>query len=249
MNVIVCIKRVPDSESRIGIASDGISVDTASVKFVVNPYDEFAIEEALRLREAAGEGTVTVMTLGGEESKETLRTALAMGADRAVLLKGQPSIDGLGTAEKLAEALKGREFDLILFGKQAIDDDNLQVPAMVAELLGLPCANVVVELHVEGGTAKAEREVEGGHEILEFELPAVVAAQKGLNEPRYASLKGIMAAKKKPLEEVDVGDAASRLEVLQVTGPPERSAGEVVGEGADAVPELVRKLREEAKVL
>ncbi len=181
--------------------------------------------------------------------KETLRTALAMGADQAVLLKGRPSIDGLGTAEKLAEALKGREFDLILFGKQAIDDDNLQVPAMVAELLGLPCANVVVELQVEGGKAKAEREVEGGHEVLEFNLPAVVAAQKGLNEPRYASLKGIMAAKKKPLQEVDVGDAESRLEVLQVTGPPERSAGEVVGEGADAVPELVRKLREEAKVL
>ncbi len=249
MNIIVCIKRVPDSESRIGIASDGISVDTEGVKFVVNPYDEFAIEEALRLKEAAGEGNVTVMTLGGEESKETLRTALAMGADQAVLLKGRPSIDGLGTAEKLAEALKGREFDLILFGKQAIDDDNLQVPAMVAELLGLPCANVVVELQVEGGKAKAEREVEGGHEVLEFNLPAVVAAQKGLNEPRYASLKGIMAAKKKPLQEVDVGDAESRLEVLQVTGPPERSAGEVVGEGADAVPELVRKLREEAKVL
>jgi len=249
MNIIVCIKRVPDSESRIAIASDGISVDTEGVKFVVNPYDEYAIEEALRLKEAAGEGTVTVMTLGGEESKETLRTALAMGADQAVLLRGRPSIDGLGTAEKLAEALKGREFDLILFGKQAIDDDNLQVPAMVAELLGLPCANVVVELQVEGVKAKAEREVEGGHEVLEFNLPAVVAAQKGLNEPRYASLKGIMAAKKKPLEEVDVGDAESRLEVLQVTGPPERSAGEIVGQGADAVPELVRKLREEAKVL
>jgi electron transfer flavoprotein beta subunit len=249
MKIIVCIKRVPDSESRIGVASDGVSVDTEGVKFIVNPYDEYAIEEALRLKEAAGEGTVTVMTLGGDESKETLRTALAMGADQAVLLKGRPSVDGLGTAEKLAETLEAREFDLVMFGKQAIDDDNLQVPAMVAELLGLPCANVVVGLQIDGGKARAEREVEGGHEELEFDLPAVIAAQKGLNEPRYASLKGIMAAKKKPLEEVDVGDADSRVEVLRVEGPPERSAGEVVGEGAGAVPELVRKLREEAKVL
>jgi electron transfer flavoprotein beta subunit len=249
MNIIVCIKRVPDSEGRISVGSDGASVDTQGVKFVVNPYDEIAIEEALKLKEAAGTGSVTAMTLGGEESKETLRTALAMGVDQAVLLKGQPSVDGLGTAEKLAEAIGAREYDLVLFGKQAIDDDNLQVPAMVAELLGLPGATVVVSLSLDGRKVTAEREVEGGHEVFEFELPAVIAAQKGLNEPRYASLKGIMAAKKKPLEEVDVGDAESRLEVLQVMNPPERSAGEIVGEGADAVPELVRKLREEAKVL
>jgi electron transfer flavoprotein beta subunit len=249
LNIIVCIKRVPDTESRIGVAPDGVSVDTQGIKFVLNPYDEFAVEEALRLKEASGEGSVTVMTLGGEESKETLRTALAMGVDRAVLLKGRPSVDGLGTAEKLAEAIKGREYDLILFGKQAIDDDNVQVPAMVAELLGLPCANVVVDLKVEGRQVTAEREIEGGHEIVEFALPAVVSAQKGLNEPRYASLKGIMAAKKKPLEEIEVGEAESRLEILQAMSPPERSGGVIVGEGPDAVPELVRRLREEAKVL
>jgi electron transfer flavoprotein beta subunit len=249
MNILVCVKRVPDSEGRIGVAGDGTSVDTQGVKFVLNPYDEFAVEEALKLKEAAGTGSVTVMTLGGDESKETLRTALAMGADQAVLLKGKPSSDGLGTAEKLAEGIRGREFDLVLFGKQAIDDDNLQVPAMVAELLELPCATVVIELKVDGRKLTAEREIEGGHEIVEFDLPGVVAAQKGLNEPRYASLKGIMAAKKKPLEEIEVGDAESRLEILQVMNPPQRSAGEIVGEGADAVPELVRKLREEAKVL
>jgi electron transfer flavoprotein beta subunit len=249
MNIIVCIKRVPDSEGRIAVGGDGTSVDTQGVKFVLNPYDEFAVEEALKLKEAAGAGSVTVITLGGDDSKETLRTALAMGADQAILLKGKPSVDGLGTAEKLAEAIAGREYDMILFGKQAIDDDNLQVPAMVAELLGVPSATVVVSLSVDGKSARAEREVEGGHEIVEFDLPAIVAAQKGLNEPRYASLKGIMAAKKKPLEEVDMGDAESRLEVVQVMNPPERTAGEIVGEGADAVPELVRKLREEAKVL
>jgi electron transfer flavoprotein beta subunit len=249
MKTIVCVKRVPDSESRIAKSKDGHAVDTQGVKFVLNPYDEYAVEEALKLKEAAGDGSVTVMTLGGEESKETLRTALAMGADQAVLLKGRPSIDGLGTAEKLAEAIKGREYDLVLFGKQAIDDDNLQVPAMVAELLGLPCATVVIGLQVEGGVVKATREIEGGHEVVEFELPGVIAAQKGLNEPRYPSLKGIMQAKKKPLEEVDAGDAESRLEVIEVMNPPVRSAGQIVGEGADAVPELVRKLRDEAKVI
>jgi electron transfer flavoprotein beta subunit len=248
MNIIVCVKRVPDSESRIPIASDG-SIDTQGVKYVLNPYDEFAVEEALKLREAAGEGTVTVMTLGGDDSKETLRTALAMGADQGVLLKGEPSVDGLGTAEKLAEAIQGRQFELVLFGKQAIDDDSLQVPAMVAELLDIPCATVVVELKVEGGQVTAKREVEGGHEIYEFATPGVIAAQKGLNEPRYASLKGIMQAKKKPLEEVEAGDAESRIEVLSVMPPPGRSAGEIVGEGPDAVPELVRKLREEAKAI
>ncbi len=239
MKIIVCVKRVPDSESRIAKAKDGLSVDTQGVKFVLNPYDEYAVEEALKLKEAAGDGSVTVMTLGGEESKETLRTALAMGADDAVL----------GTAEKLAEAIKGREYDLVLFGKQAIDDDNLQVPAMVAQLLGLPCATVVTELKVDGGAVAATREVEGGHEIVEFELPGLIAAQKGLNEPRYPSLKGIMQAKKKPLEEVDAGDAESRLEIIEVMNPPVRSAGQIVGEGADAVPELVRKLRDEAKVI
>ena len=160
-----------------------------------------------------------------------------------------PSVDGLGTAEKLAEAIGGREYDLVLFGKQAIDDDNLQVPAMVAELLGIPSATVVVSLSVAGKNAKAEREVEGGHEIIEFGLPAVVAAQKGLNEPRYASLKGIMAAKKKPLdtttpEELGV-DVTPSIEVLSVEPPSEREAGIIV----ESVEELVDKLRNEAKVI
>lgn len=249
MNILVCVKRVPDSESRIVLGSGGRSIDPRGIKFVLNPYDEYAVEEALRLKEAAGAGSVTVMTLGGEESKETLRTALAMGADQAVLLKGQPSSDGLGTAEKLAAAIKERECDLVLFGKQAIDDDNLQVPGMVAELLALPSATVVVDLNVDGSRVIAKREVEGGHELVEFELPGVIAAQKGLNEPRYPSLKGIMAAKKKPLEEVDVGDAEARLEVIELMKPAERGGGEIVGEGPDAVPELVRRLREEAKAL
>jgi electron transfer flavoprotein beta subunit len=249
MEIIVCIKRVPDTATSIRIAADGLSIDTSGVKFILNPYDEFAIEEALRLKEETGSGTVTALTLGGRESEETLRTALAMGADQAVLLEGDPSLDGLGTARRLAEAIRERDADLILFGKQAIDDDNLQVPAMVAELLDLPCATVVVDLEVRDGKVIARREVEGGHETVEFELPGVVAAQKGLNDPRYASLKGIMQAKKKPLESVESGAADGRLELVELSKPSERTGGEIVGEGVDAVPELVRKLREEAKLI
>lgn len=249
MNLCVGVRRVPDTEARIKIAPDGKAIDASGVKFILNPYDEFAVEEALRLKESAGEGSVTALSLGGEESKETLRAALAMGADLAVLLKGSPSFDGLGTAEAIAGYLKDRSFDLIFFGKQAVDDDNLQVPAMVAELLELPCVTVVVELQREGDVWRAKREVEGGHEVVEFTAPAVIAVQKGLNEPRYASLKGIMAAKKKPLEEVDVVDVASRVILQRLGPPPERTGGEIVGEGPEAVPELLRRLREEAKVL
>ncbi len=248
MNTIVCIKRVPDSATRVKIAGDGKSLDPAGVKYVMNPYDEFALEEALRHREAAGEGTVTVITLGPSEAVETLRQALAMGADEAVLLKSEGSHDGRVVAHALADEIRGRPHDLVLFGKQAIDDDNMQVPGMVAELLELPCATVVVQLEIADGRATARREVEGGHEVLEFPLPAVVSAQKGLNEPRYASLKGIMAAKKKPLEEKEVTLAEATVELVSLEEPPAPAAGRIVGEGPDAVPELVRLLREEAGV-
>ncbi len=249
MNTIVCIKRVPDSASRVRIAPDGKSLDPGGVKFVLNPYDEFALEEAIRLKESAGEGTVTALTLGPAEAAETLRTALAMGADEAVLLESDGSHDGLAVARALADEVGGRGFDLLLFGKQEIDDDNMQVPQLVAEILELPCVTVVVELEIDGARAVAHREVEGGHEVVEFPLPAVVAAQKGLNEPRYPNLKGIMAAKRKPLEQKQVALAPPKLELVSLEEPPAAQAGQIVGEGPDAVPELVRKLREEAKVL
>jgi electron transfer flavoprotein beta subunit len=249
MNSIVCIKRVPDSEARIRFAADGRSIDPSGVKFDLNEYDKYAIEEAIRHREAAGEGQVTVITVGGNEARETLRQALAMGADEAVLLRAEVSLDGLPTARALADEIQGRPFDLLLFGKQAIDDDGMQVPAMVSELLGVPCATVVVSLEIENGRAMARREIEGGHEVVEFELPGVVAAQKGLNEPRYPSLKGIMAAKKKPLEEKDVALAEAGLELVGLSGPPARPEPQIVGMGSEAVPELVRRLRQEVKVL
>jgi electron transfer flavoprotein beta subunit len=249
MNSIVCIKRVPDSEARIRVTPDGRSIEPSGVKFDMNEYDKYAIEEAIQRREAAGEGLVTVITVGGDDSRETLRQALAMGADEAVLLRADPSLDGLPVARALADEIRSRSFDLLLFGKQAIDDDGMQVPAIVAEILDLPCATVVVSLDIENGRATARREIEGGHEVVEFDLPGVVAAQKGLNEPRYPSLKGIMAAKKKPLEEKDVELVAGGLELIELTGPPARPEPQIVGDGADAVPELVRRLRQEVKVI
>jgi electron transfer flavoprotein beta subunit len=249
MNSIVCIKRVPDSEARIRVTPDGRSIEPSGVKFDMNEYDKYAIEEAIQRREAAGEGLVTVITVGGDDSRETLRQALAMGADEAVLLRADPSLDGLPVARALADEIRSRSFDLLLFGKQAIDDDGMQVPAIVAEILDLPCATVVVSLDIENGRATARREIEGGHEVVEFDLPGVVAAQKGLNEPRNPSLKGIMAAKKKPLEEKDVELVAGGLELIELTGPPARPEPQIVGDGADAVPELVRRLRQEVKVI
>lgn len=249
MNTIVCIKRVPDTETRIRIAEDGTSIDRSGVKYVVSPYDEFAVEAGLRLKEASGEGSVTVLTVGEAAAAEQLRAALAMGADGAVLLSGEDTMDGLATARALASELRDREADLILFGMKAVDDDQQQVGPMVAELLGLPCVTVVAEMEVEGGKVVCHREVEGGLEVAESPLPAVVTITKGEYEPRYASLKGIMAAKRKPLEEkeAEAGDAGIR--VKELTYPAERPAGRIVGEGVEAVPELVRLLREEAKVL
>ncbi|MEN8145840.1 MAG: electron transfer flavoprotein subunit beta/FixA family protein, partial [Gemmatimonadota bacterium] len=246
MRSIVCIKRVPDSETRVRIGPSGDCLDTSGVKYVLNPYDEYAIEEALQRKEQAGEGFVTVMTVGSAQSAETLRSAIALGADEAVLLEAEESTDGLAVAHAGVEEIRGRAFDLLLFGKQAIDDDNMQVPQMVAELLELPCVTVVVDLSIDGSRATARREVEGGHEVVEFSLPAVLSAQKGLNTPRRPNLKGIMAAKKKPLEQKTVDLQASGLELVALSEPPPRAAAKIVGEGPDAVSELIRLLQQEA---
>lgn len=250
MKIAVCIKRVADSETRVKIGADGKRLDEAGVKFGLNPYDEFAVEEALRRKEQAGTGEVVAFSLGPAAAQETIRTALAMGADRGVLLQSDAvPADGFETAKALAAELKDGGWDLILFGKMAIDDYNHQVGPMVAELLGLPCVTSVAHLEIDGAKGVAEREIEGGIEVVEFPLPAVLTADKGLNEPRYPALKGIMAAKKKPLETRPVQVGAGAIEVVALTLPPDRKEGKIVGEGVAAVPELVRLLREEAKVL
>ena len=249
MKTYVCIKRVPDTEARLKVAPDGKSVDSAGVKYIISPYDEYALETALRQKEAAGGGDVAVISVGEAVVAEQLRSALAMGADSAVLLRGQPSTDGLATARALAAELKAAGAELILCGMKAADDEQGEVGPMLAELLDLPCVTGVAELEVQGGSVVCQREVEGGTEVVEAPLPAVVTITKGKLEPRYPSLKGIMAAKKKPLEEKEAQLPASRIQVRELTPPPERPAGRIVGQGPDAVVELVRLLKEEAKVL
>ncbi len=250
MKIAVCIKRVPDSETRVKIAADGKTIDEAGVKFVMNPYDEFAVEEALRRKEQAGAGEVAVFCLGPAAAQETIRTALATGADRGVLLQvDKTPADPFEAAKLIAAELKGTSWDLILFGRMAIDDYNTQVGTLVAELLGLPCVTAVSHLDIDGTKGVAEREIEGGIEVVDFSLPAVLTTDKGLNEPRYPALKGIMAAKKKPLEVKPAQPGPGGLEVVALMPPPERKEGKIVGEGPEAVGELVRLLREEAKVL
>jgi len=249
VKIAVCLKRVPDTTTKIVIGGDGKSIDEAGIKFVPNPFDEYAVEEALALKEKAGAGETVVYSLGGDSSQETIRTALAMGIDRGVLLKSEGSADGLVVARALADAMEGEGFDLILFGKLAVDDYNHQIGPMTAELLGLPCVTTVVHLEVADGVITAEREIEGGVEVSTCRLPAVLTCDKGLNEPRLPKLKGIMAAKKKPLDVRPVELAAGSIEVLSLELPPARRVGKIVGEGPDAVPELINLLRNEAKVL
>jgi electron transfer flavoprotein beta subunit len=249
VKIAVCIKRVPDSETRIKIGADGKSIDESGVKFVLNPFDEYAVEEALKLKEQAG-GEVVAVCLGTDASQETIRTALAMGADRGVLLKSDSiPVDPLVTSRALAAELEQGSYDLVLFGKLAIDDYGQAVGTMVAELLGLPSVSAVTRLEITDKSATAEREIEGAVEVVEFTLPAVITAEKGLNEPRYPALRGIMLAKKKPLDIKDVEMGESGVEVLGLSLPAERKAGRIVGEGPDAVPALVDALQNEAKVL
>ncbi|HEY2804274.1 MAG TPA: electron transfer flavoprotein subunit beta/FixA family protein [Gemmatimonadales bacterium] len=248
MKIAVCIKRVPDTETRVKVGGDGVSIDEAGVKFILNPYDEFAVEEALQRREEGGE--VVVVTVGPDAAAETIRTALAMGADRGVLLKTDKiPADALAIAKALAAELKDGGYDLILFGKIAVDDYNHSVGTMTAELLGMPCVSAAVKLTVDGRRLTAEREVEGGIEVMECEVPAVITCDKGLNNPRYPALKGIMAAKKKPIETKPAALGAVRLTLKTLGLPPERKEGRIVGEGVAAIPELLRLLRQEAKVL
>ena len=262
MNIIVLLKQVPDTETKVQVKPGETSISTDGVTYVINPYDEYAIEEALKIKEAKGEGEVTILTLGWDKAGEAVRTGLAMGADKAVHLNDPAFLggDAQSTAVALAKAVQKMDCDLILCGKQAIDDDNHQVGVRVAEVLGVSHVAVVTKLELEDGKAVAHREIEGGSEVVEVPLPAVITCQKGLNEPRYASLKGIMKAKKKPLEtkapaDIDaspdeVGKAGAKTTVLTMAPPPEREAGRIVeGEPEDAAKEVVKLLREEAKVI
>lgn len=250
MKIAVCIKRVADSEARVKIDGGGKDIDPAGVKFVMNPYDEFAVEEALCLKEKAGDGEVVVYSLGADSAQETIRSALAMGADRGVLLKTEgSSVAPLIAAKALADELRDGGYDLIICGKLAIDDYHHATGIMIAEMLGIAGVSAISKLEITDAGGRAEREIEGGVEVVEFSLPAVVTADKGLNEPRYPALKGIMMAKKKPLEIKDITVDAAGVELVGLDTPPARAEGRVVGEGVDGVAPLVAALQQEAKVL
>jgi electron transfer flavoprotein beta subunit len=261
MNSFVAIAYVPDTETKIRIGPDGKSIDESDVKWVVSPYDEYALEEALKTKEAKGAGTVTVVSLGPERAKTGLRECLARGADEAVWIDiGAPRyLDAFATARALAAVAREGSYDFLWFGQKGVGYDESLVGPMVAELLDLPHVGSVIELEIHDGKITAHREIEGAHEVVESSFPIVLTAQKGLNEPRYASLKGIMGAKKKPIaekkladlgvEEADPANARTRWRKLEL--PPARQAVKLIpaDDPAAAAKELVRLLREEAKVL
>jgi electron transfer flavoprotein beta subunit len=251
VRIAVCIKRVPDMDVRFRIAPSGDSIDETGLKFDMSDFDGYAVEAAIQIKEKLNAGEVTVIALGPDAAQETLRKALSMGADRAIQLRSDNvPADPWTIAEALAHELRSATYELILFGRMSLDSANQAVAPMVAELLGLPCVTAASKLDVSGGaTVKARRELEGGAELVEAPLPAVVSIDEGVARPRYPSLKGIMAARKKPLETRPAKLGVVRLTRRRASLPPERAAGRILGEGPSAVPELVRLLRTEAKVL
>lgn len=264
MNIIVCLKQVPDTEAQIRVAPDGKAIVTQDIKWVMNPYDEYGVEEALRLKEKFG-GEVTVVGLGPKRVTESIRTALAMGADKGILISDDAleGSDGLATAKALAAAIKDLDYDLLFTGQRGVDDDMGVVGTALAEILDIPNLSVIVKVEVaeDGKSVKAHRPVEGQVLVIESALPALITTQKGLNEPRYASLPGIMKAKKKPLEEktladlgldpAEFGEGGRKVKIIQLTPPPERQAGRIVeGETPEEKASgLAKLLHEEAKVI
>ncbi len=250
MKIAVCVSHVPDTATRVKVGSGEKAIDPAGVTYVINPYDEYALEEALKTKETlGGENEVIVISLGRDSSKESIRKALAMGADSGVLLKDDNPRDSIGTAKALAEGIKEIGAELVFFGKQSVDYDNSITGQLTAELLNYSCVSVVVDFKIDGSKITAEREIEGGREVVQTEIPAIITCQKGLNEPRYASLKGIMAAKKKSIEEKPAADAEQMSEVIKMHMPQPKQPGRIIGEDSSAVQELVKLLREEAKVI
>jgi len=257
MKIVVCLKQVPSTETKVRVSTQTGFIDSSEVEWVVNPYDEYALETALRVREKLGAGTVTAVTFGPERARTALKTALSMGLDAAVHVSGAEDVGPLAVGRVLAAAVKREGFDLVLCGKQAIDDDLGFVPQALAHYLDVPHVAVVPELAVEDGTVICHREIEGATELVKAKLPCLVTIQKGKFEPRYPTLKLMMAAKKKEIPVLSVKDLGldptgfgDGVEHLEDRLPPGRKTGKRLdGEPQQAVPELVRLLREEAKVI
>jgi len=248
MNILVCISRVPDTASRIVVGSDGKSIDSSGLKFVVNPYDELAIEEALQLSKKNG-GEVTAITVGTAANTDVLRTALAMGVDKVVLIKGDEPGDSSYVAENIAKYAKTYNPDLIFLGRQSVDFDSLQMPSILAEKLNIPSVSVVSKLTVESGKVIAERDIEGGRETVEAVLPCIISCQKGLNEPRYPKLPDIMKAKRKPIEEIEAENIVPKVTILSMEIPSKKRVGTILTDSDDDIKELVKLLHEEAKII
>lgn len=257
MNIYVLMKRTFDTEEKITISGGKINEDGA--EFIINPYDEYAVEEAIQVRDAHG-GEVTVLSVGTEDAEKQLRTALAMGADKAVLINTEDDVessDQYTTSKIISEYLKDKEVDLILAGNVAIDGGSGQVGPRVAELLNIPYVTTITKLEIDGKNVKIVRDVEGDSEVIETTLPLLVTAQQGLNEPRYPSLPGIMKAKKKPLDELELDDleleeedVEAKTKTIEIYLPAQKEAGKILsGDLADQVKELVQLLHTEAKVV
>jgi electron transfer flavoprotein beta subunit len=249
VKILVPVKRVPDPATTIRVMPDGSGIATDNVKWVINPFDEIAIEEALRIKEKQGSGEVVLISLGQTNWQEQLRTGLAMGADRAILVKTDARLDPLAIARVIAKVAQNEKPELIIIGKQAIDDDSNQVGQMIAEMLGWPQATFASKIELAGDKCSVVREVDGGLETIAFPLPAVITTDLRLNEPRYASLPGIMKARKKPLNEIAIDslgvDLTPKLKVKTLAAPAKRQAGRKLG----SVQELVAALHTEAKVI
>lgn len=249
MKLVVCVSLVPDSTTKIKIADSQTAIDTAGVAFIINPYDEYAVEEAVQLKEKNG-GEVTAVSFGTDKSRDAIKKAFQMGADKGILIKSPvPDFDSYTVARNLADVIKELSPDIVFFGKQSIDFDGLVVPNMVAEILNMPSVNVVTRLDINGGIVTAEREIEGGKEIVTASMPVIIGAQKGLNTPRYPNLKSIMVSKSKPIDERPQTYTGNKSEVFEMSLPSAKGKGKILEGGAASVPELVKLLREEAKVI
>lgn len=267
MNIVVLMKQVPDTETLIDIAADGRGIAVEEVKWAVNPYDEFSLEEALRIKESRGDVKVTVLTVGPDRVTESIRTAYAMGVDEAIHVNDEideevyGAVDAATTARILAAALRSIPFDLIIAGQRAVDCDNYQVPLLIAEELGLPMIGMVTRQEIGDGTIRCVQSVDGGTLVVEADLPALFTTQKGINEPRYPSFRAIIQAKKRPvtersLDELGLGEDAvgwsgAQVRIRRLSYPPARDGVQLMTGATvqEQAAELVRRLREEAQVL
>jgi len=248
MNILVCLSRVPDTATKIIIGTDRKSIDETGVKYIINPYDEFAIESALQLVEKNG-GSVTAVTVGGENSQDVLRTAIAMGVENAVIIKADKYADSFFVASNLADYAKKMNPDLIFLGRQSVDYDSFQMASTLSELLGIPSVSVVSKFEITGNTITCTRDIEGGKEILESSMPCIISAQKGLNSPRYPKLPDIMKAKKKTIEILENIGGSNRVDLVDMQLPQKERQGVILGDSDADIDEFIRLLREQAKVI